>query len=97
GSAGLTASASDDSGQVSKVEYRLDAVNGTLIGAATSSPAFAVTWDTTVVAPGAHTLYAIATDPSGNTGASAARHVTVTDTTPPSVSITNPLPGNVSG
>ena len=96
GSVGLTASASDNSGTVSKVEYRLDSPAGTLIGFFTTSP-YSVSWDTTTVSPGAHTLYANAFDPSNNMGTSAARHVTVTDTKPPSVSISAPAAGNVSG
>src|SRR5262249_28538139 len=37
GAVGLTASASDNSGAVTKIEYRLDAPNGILIGSSTGS------------------------------------------------------------
>ncbi|TLY18754.1 MAG: hypothetical protein E6K68_10855, partial [Nitrospirae bacterium] len=58
---------------------------------------WAVSWDTTLVANGNHTLTAVARDGTGNTATSAAVSVTVNnpvpDTTPPTVAITAPAAG----
>lgn len=92
----ITASASDNVG-VTKVEFYVD---GILFATDTTSP-YLASWDTTTVSNGSHTLSAKAYDLAGNVGTSAAVTVTVnnpistptpapTDTTPPSVSITNP-------
>src|SRR2546421_698996 len=56
-----------------------------------------MTWDTTLVAPGAHSVSAVARDAAGQT-TTAAVSVTVLDTTPPTVAMTAPAPAaNVSG
>src|SRR5262249_11937458 len=47
------------------------------IGAEITSGAFQTTWDTTLVADGAHTLTAVARDGAGNTASSAPVSVTV--------------------
>jgi len=90
--AALTASASDVSG-IAKVEYRLDAPAGALLGTSTLAPSYGVSWDTTATAPGSHAIYAVATDGAGNVGASPAVAVNVIDLAkdvPPTVAITFP-------
>ena len=85
----VAASASDNVG-VSKVEFYVD---GALKGTDTTSP-YGYSWDTTAAGNGSHTLTAKAYDAAGNT-ASASATVTVSnaDTTPPTVSLTNPANG----
>jgi fibronectin type 3 domain-containing protein len=73
GTTTLTATASDDSGTVSKVEF----YNGTtLLGTDTTSP-YSFSWNTTTVANGSKTITAKAYDPSGNVGTSSVITVTV--------------------
>ncbi len=63
GTTAVTASAADNSGTVSSVQFRLD---GNALGAADTVAPFLVSWDTATASNGAHTLTAVATDPSGN-------------------------------
>ena len=57
-----------------------------------------ISWNTTTIADGNHTLTARARDAAGNTTTSAGVIVTVdNDTQAPTVSITAPAAGNVSG
>ncbi|HTB48477.1 MAG TPA: fibronectin type III domain-containing protein [Verrucomicrobiae bacterium] len=73
GTTSLTATASDDSGTVSKVEF----YDGTtLLGTDTTSP-YTFSWNTTTVANGSHSITAKAYDPSNNIGTSSAVTVTV--------------------
>jgi subtilisin family serine protease/spore germination cell wall hydrolase CwlJ-like protein len=88
GSVAISAAASDNAG-VTRVDFFSD---GSLIAADTTAP-FAVTWDSTAVAPGAHSLTAKAYDAAGNATTSAAVSVTVLDVTPPTVAITSPANG----
>ncbi len=66
-----------------------------------TQPPFAFAWDTTTLADGSYTLVAYAFDAAGNQGASSPVKVTVknvaADTTPPTISITSPAGGTVSG
>jgi hypothetical protein len=72
---------------------RVDFYDGAkLIATDTSSP-YSVSWDTTAVAAGSHTLTARASDTAGNAATSAARTVTVKDVTAPTVAITSPADG----
>jgi leucyl aminopeptidase len=73
GSVTVSASASDNSGIVTLVEFFVD---GTLEASASAAP-FAFAWDTLSVADGAHTLGAKAYDPSNNVGTSPLVAVTV--------------------
>ncbi|HEY7379493.1 MAG TPA: Ig-like domain-containing protein [Steroidobacteraceae bacterium] len=90
GQVSVTASASDDVG-VAGVQFRLD---GSALGTEDASAPYSVSWDTTGVANGGHTLTAVARDAAGNQTLSAAVNVTVSngaaDTTPPTVSLTAP-------
>ena len=79
-------------------------VNGTTVAVGSASP-FGFSWDSTGVPNGTATLVAVAADAAGNKTSSASVAVNVsnyiapptTDTTPPVVSITNPVAGRVSG
>ena len=88
----VSASAADNVG-VAGVQFKLDGVS---LGVQVATPPYAVTWDTTTAASGAHTLSAIARDASGNTGTSAgvtvtvANGSTVTAPTAPTGSATTP-------
>jgi len=93
-SVAVTANASDNVGVVG-VQFKL---NGNNLGSEDTSAPYAITWDTTVVANGSHTLTAVARDAAGNTATSSSIAVTVDnggDVTPPTVSLTFPAPGAV--
>src|SRR5262249_57095275 len=83
-----TATASDNVG-VAGVQFRLD---GAALGAEQTSSPYGVSWNTTAVTNGAHSLTAVARDAAGNTASATAISVTVsnTDTTPPTVTVTSP-------
>jgi hypothetical protein len=88
----------DDENGVEAVEVLVD---GVLVGS-DDSPPYQVLWDTAVTGDGAHTLVARAVDGSGNEGESAPVAVTVDnacadDVVPPTVALTAPDPGLVSG
>ncbi len=91
----VSATAADNVG-VAGVQFKLDGAN---LGAEdTAGPPYSISWNTTTVANGTHTLTAIARDAAGNQTTSAAVSVTVnngaSDTTPPTVSITAPATGS---
>jgi poly(hydroxyalkanoate) depolymerase family esterase len=74
GSVVLTATASDNIG-VSRVDFLVD---GTAVGQGTlSGSAYAFTWNTGTVSPGAHAVQARASDAAGNSTLSAPANVTV--------------------
>jgi subtilisin family serine protease len=81
----ITASASDNVG-LRRVDFYRD--TNVQIGSSTTAP-FSMSWNSTTVPSGAHTLFAIATDMAGNTTTSTVRSITV-DNTQPTVSITKP-------
>jgi subtilisin family serine protease len=86
----ISANASDNIA-VAKVDFYRD--NNVLLATDSSSP-YGISWDSTSVASGAHSLFAIATDSAGNTKPSAVVNVTV-DNTAPTVSLTAPVNGGV--
>lgn len=95
GTVTVSASASDNVG-VTKVEFYRGT---TLIGTDTTAP-YSISWDTTTVANGSYSLTSKAYDAAGNVGVSAARSVTVSNTTPPACGTTQQLllnPGFESG
>jgi uncharacterized protein (TIGR03118 family) len=99
GSITASASATDNVGVVSVVFSVKSGTTTTDLGTDTTAP-FSVTWNTATVANGAATLTATAFDAYGNSTASAPVAVTVDnvpDTTPPNVSISAPVAGDVSG
>ena len=99
GTTTVSASASDNVG-VSGVQFFVD---GSAVGSEDTTSPYSVSWNTTTVANGSHSLTARARDAAGNQTTSAAVTVTVSnapppDTTPPTVSITSPSSGaTVSG
>lgn len=97
GTISMGATASDDSGVVTKVEFYQGT---TLLGTATTSP-YAYAWDSTKVANGSYTITAKAYDAAGNVGTSAAVTVTVSNTagttpTTPATSFTTPMVDNAT-
>lgn len=79
----ITASASDDVG-VSGVQFKIDGVN---LGAEVTVAPYAVTWDSTTVTGGPHTITAVARDADGNTTTSAGVTVTVAQGTVATVTL----------
>ena len=93
----LTANATDNVG-VSGVQFLVD--NAAQGAEDTTSP-YSTSWNTTTAANGTHTLTVRARDAAGNITTSAPVSVTVAngvvDVTPPTVSLTAPPAGTVSG
>jgi hypothetical protein len=89
----ISANASDNVG-VAGVQFKFDGQN---IGPEIALPPYTLQVDTATTNNGSHTITATARDTSGNTTTSAPVMVTVNngviDTTPPTVSITQPLNG----
>jgi hypothetical protein len=96
----VNVSASDNVG-VARVELK---VNGTVVATDSSAP-FGFSWDSTGVANGMATLVATAYDAAGNVASSSSVAVNVAntvvvvakDTTAPTLVISNPVAGSVSG
>jgi chitodextrinase len=78
GTISVSASASDDVGVVG-VQFKLDGAN--LDAEDTTSP-YSLSWNTTLVSNGAHTLTAVARDAAGNSSTSAGVSVTVDNAAP---------------
>jgi hypothetical protein len=74
----LTATASDPDSPIAFVQFLLDGAN---LGPQLTSSPYSFSWNTSTVANGAHTLTAVARDPSGNQGTSTALTVTVSNST----------------
>jgi YD repeat-containing protein len=79
GSTPVSASASDNVG-VAGVQFLVD---GATLGAEDTAAPYSVSWNTTGVSNGSHTLTATARDAAGNRTTSAAVTVTVSNTQPP--------------
>ncbi|MBI2157832.1 MAG: Ig-like domain-containing protein, partial [Candidatus Rokubacteria bacterium] len=77
GSITVSATATDNVGVVG-VQFKLDGAN---LGAALTTAPYAVSWNTTTVPNGTHTLTAVASDAAGTTATSVAVGVTVSNTT----------------
>jgi Bacterial Ig domain len=95
GTVTLAATASDNTGVVAGVQFRLDGAN---LGAEDTSSVdgYGVSWNTTTATNGIHTLTAVARDAAGNITTSAPVTVTVNnnpDTTAPTVSLIGPATG----
>jgi hypothetical protein len=76
GSVSLAAAASDASTGIAKVEFLVD---GTVVGSDTTSP-YGVTWSSSSVANGTHSITARATDGTGNQATSSPVSVTTSNT-----------------
>ena len=79
GTVSVSADASDDV-QVAGVQFRVDGAN---ISAEDTAAPYSVSWATTGVANGSHTLTAVARDSAGQTTTSASVVVTVSNAAPP--------------
>jgi hypothetical protein len=75
----LAANAADNVA-VASVQFLVD---GKAVGSPVTGPPYAISWDTTTVSSGTHTVSAQATDSSGNVGSSAAVTVAVQNPAPP--------------
>lgn len=96
GTFNITATASDNVG-VAGVQFLIDGVN---FGSEDLASPYSVSWNTTTIANGSHTLTAKARDAAGNSTTSAAVVVNVNnvvDTEAPVATITSPVAGDVSG
>ena len=82
----VSANASDDVA-VAGVQFKLDGSN---LGSEDTTNPYSISWDTTGVGNGSHTLTAVARDAAGNTTTSTSVTVTVNNNPPPTVSITAP-------
>jgi hypothetical protein len=87
GAVQVVANAADNT-QVASVSFYRD--TATVLGTSATLP-YSISWDSSIVVPGSHSIYAIATDVAGNTRTSPTIMVNVKDALPPSVSITSPL------
>lgn len=83
GTVSLTATVVDPIA-IAKVDFL---VNSSLIGSAAAAP-YSVSWDTTTIADGQATIVARATDVDGNVGSSSAATVTVANSGPAQVTLT---------
>ena len=94
GTVTFAAAASDNVG-VAGVQLKL---NGANFGAEITAPPFSASWNTRTVANGSHTLSAVARDAAGNTAPAVTVTVNVNnDTQPPTVAVSSPAAGAVSG
>jgi hypothetical protein len=84
----LAVNASDNVGVVG-VQFKLD---GVTLGEVTATP-FDLTWDSTTATAGAHVLAAVARDAAGNASETSVNITVSNDTTPPTVTVTNPVGG----
>lgn len=91
GPVSIVAAAYDDNG-ITGVQFRIDDAD---IGLEDTSAPYAISWDTTSLS-GLHSVSAVARDTGGQTSVSGAVSVTV-DNVPPTVAITAPTSGTVSG
>ena len=91
GTVTISANASDHVG-VASVTFRVD---GNVVGSADTTAPYSVSWNTSGVASGSHTITAEAADAAGNRGTSAAVTVTIAaaQNQPPTVSLTAPANG----
>src|SRR5436190_2238542 len=94
GTINVDANADDNTGVVG-VQFLLD---GTNLGTEDLVAPYSISWNTTTIADGNHTLTARARDAAGNITTSSAVVVNVhNDVTPPTANITAPVAGNVTG
>ncbi len=94
GTINITANATDNAAVVG-VKFFL---NGNLLGSEDLTAPYGISWNSKTISNGSYTLTAVARDGAGNTGTSTDVLITVNnDVTAPSVTITSPSAGNVSG
>lgn len=88
----VSATASDDVG-VAGVQFKLDGGN---LGAEDTTSPYSITWDTTALSNGSHTLTAVARDATGNTTTSTGVNVTVNNGGPAAPIISAISSGNIT-
>ncbi|HUX91224.1 MAG TPA: Ig-like domain-containing protein [Gallionellaceae bacterium] len=97
GTVAVSANAADNVG-VAGVQFRLDGVN---LGTEDTASPYSISWNTASATNGTHILTAVARDAAGNLTTSSGVTVTVSnlvvDTIPPTVALTAPAAGTVSG
>src|SRR5207253_2299970 len=86
----LVSNAHSDNVGVVGVQFKLDGIN---LGPEVTAEPYSISWNTTLVADGTHSLTAVARDAAANTATSAAVSVAV-DNAPPTVSISTPAAGS---
>ncbi len=91
GTVTVTGTATDAQG-VASVQFKLDGAN---LGAADTTSPYSVSWNSTTVADGSHTITATATDTGNQTTTSTGITFTV-DNTPPDTTITSTNPGSTT-
>jgi hypothetical protein len=79
GTVNVTAAAAGEYNAVTGVQFELDGSN---LGSQDSQTPYQISWDTTTVADGAHTLTAVASDAAGHTETSEPVSVTVNNSVP---------------
>jgi galactose oxidase-like protein/Big-like domain-containing protein/Kelch motif protein len=84
GSAVTVSAAATDNVAVSSVQFLLD---GNPLGAPITQTPYSISWDSTSVANGSHTLSARATDPSGNPATASPITITVSNTAPTGITV----------
>lgn len=87
GTTTITPFASDNVG-IAGVQFKLDGAN---LGAEQTVSPYSLSWNSTTVADGNHTLTAVARDAAGNSNTSVAVGVSVSNTAPPPGSWTPPI------
>jgi hypothetical protein len=93
GPATLAANASDNIA-VASVQFLAD---GSPVGAPVTQAPYTLTWDSTTVANGSHTISATATDTAGNTATATAVPVTVNNPTPVGATVDTTTPADGRG
>jgi hypothetical protein len=83
-SVALSANASDAGSGVAGVQFKVD---GTNVGAEDTTSPYSVTWNSTSVSDGGHTVTAVARDVAGNTTTSSSVSVTVNNAAPGSITM----------
>jgi Big-like domain-containing protein/carbohydrate binding protein with CBM6 domain len=76
----LVSNSHSDNVGVVGVQFKLDGIN---LGAEVTNEPYSVSWNTTLVANGSHTLAAVARDAAGNTATSSVVSVSVSNFAPP--------------
>src|SRR5206468_659852 len=92
GTVTVSASASDNIG-VAGVQFLVDGAN---LGAEDTASPYSVSWNTTTVGNGSHTLTAVARDAAGNRTTSSPVSVTVSNASPPPVTRFDTTPATLA-
>jgi len=94
GSAVTVSASASDNVTVSNVQFLLD---GASLGSPITQAPYTMSWDSTTVANGSHTLTARATDSAGNTATATPVTVTVSNTPPPGPTVDTTVAKDATG